>query len=117
MTTGAAATTYNWISTGQEIFPGMLAAIDAARTSVCLEAYIYSAAPIGVRFRDSLLRARQREVRVQVLIDALGSLGLSADFWMPLIAAGAEVRWFNPLSLNRLGFRNHRKLLVCDKIV
>jgi cardiolipin synthase len=27
------------------------------------------------------------------------------------------MRWFNPLSLNRLGFRNHRKLLVCDESV
>jgi cardiolipin synthase len=34
--------------------------------------------------------------------------------WHPLTDAGGEVRWFNPLSLNRLGIRNHRKLLVCD---
>ena len=32
-------------------------------------------------------------------------------------AAGGEVRQFNPLSLNRLGIRNHRKLLVCDEQV
>jgi cardiolipin synthase len=49
-----------------------------------------------------------------VLIDALGSYSLPADFWRTLIAAGGEVRRFNPLSLNRLGIRNHRKLLVCD---
>jgi cardiolipin synthase len=28
--------------------------------------------------------------------------------------AGGEVAWFNPLSLRRFGFRDHRKMLVCD---
>jgi cardiolipin synthase len=31
-----------------------------------------------------------------------------------LIQAGGEFRWFNPLKLKRLGFRNHRKTLVVD---
>ena len=67
-----------------------------------------------MRFRDALTHACQRGVKVRVLIDALGSFGLSAEFWKPLMRAGGEIRWFNPLSLGRLGFRNHRKLLVCD---
>jgi cardiolipin synthase len=114
MSSGATAGNCDWLCTGQEVFPAMLSAIDAATRSVCLEAYIYASGSLGVRFRDALVRARRRQVRVQVLIDALGSFGLPADFWKPLIQAGGEVRWFNPLSLNRLGFRNHRKLLVCD---
>jgi cardiolipin synthase len=113
----AAGANCNWLCTGQEIFPAMLAAIDSARVSVSLEAYIYSPAPIGVRFRDALIRASKRNVRVQVLIDALGSFGLSTDFWKPLMEARGAIRWFNPLSLNRLGIRNHRKLLVCDRTV
>ena len=95
----------------------MLAAIDASTRSVCLEMYIYSSGPLGLRFRDSLVRALERQVRVQVLIDALGSFGLSTEFWKPLLQAGGDVRWFNPISLNRLGFRDHRKLLVCDETV
>jgi len=95
----------------------MLASIEAARTSVCLEAYIYAPGSLGERFRDALVRARRRGARVQVLIDALGSFGLPGDFWKPLTEAGGEARWFNPLSLHRLGIRNHRKLLVCDETV
>src|SRR5215467_9217993 len=117
MTVEAAAPDCKWLCTGHEIFPAMLAAIEAAQSSISLEAYIYSPAAIGVRFREAMVRARQRQVRVQVLVDALGSFGLSTDFWRPLMEAGAAVRWFNPLSLNRLGFRNHRKLLVCDRAV
>jgi len=92
----------------------MLACIDAARHSVVLESYIYTASPLGERFRHAMVRACQRGAQVRVLIDALGSFGLSDDFWKPLTEVGGQVRWFNPVSLHRLGFRNHRKLLVCD---
>ncbi len=95
----------------------MLAAIEAAESSVCLETYTYSAGRLGERFRDALVRARQRGARVRVLFDALGSRGLPGAFWQPLQAAGGEVRSFNPLAVNRLGIRDHRKLLVCDERV
>jgi cardiolipin synthase A/B len=107
----------SWLRTGQEVFPAMLSAIAAARQSVCLETYIYAPGAFGERFRDALVLARRQGVRVQVLIDALGSYNLPGDYWKPLLDAGGEMRWFNPLSLNRLGFRNHRKLLVCDNTV
>jgi cardiolipin synthase len=40
---------------------------------------------------------------------------LPGDFWKPLRNAGGEARTFNPLALNRISIRNHRKLLVCDE--
>jgi cardiolipin synthase len=107
----------NWLCTGNEIFPALLDAIESAHQSINLETYIYSTGQLGERFRDALVHARQRGVRVKVLIDALGSYGLPNDFWQALVAAGGEVRRFNPLVLNRLGIRNHRKLLVCDEEV
>jgi cardiolipin synthase A/B len=109
------AADWTWFCSGREVFPAMLAAIEAARESVYLETYIYAADSLGERFREALVRARQRGARVRVLVDALGSIGLAGSFWKPLRAAGAEVRLFNPLALNRLGIRNHRKLLVCDE--
>lgn len=95
----------------------MLAAIDGAQRSICLETYIYAPDSLGQRFREALIRARQRGARVQVLYDALGSMSLSASFWDPLRAAGGEVRQFNPLMLNRFGIRDHRKMLICDERV
>lgn len=92
----------------------MLTAIDGALSSVRLETYIFVDDELGRRFRDALVRAAHRGVGVQVLVDAIGSLGLSADFWSPLRAAGGEARVFNPLALKRAAIRNHRKLLVCD---
>ena len=105
---------WTWLRSGREIFTAMLAAIGAAQHSVCLETYMFASGQPGESFRDALVRARQRGVQVRVLVDAFGSMGLAAAFWKPLRAAGAEVRHFNPLFLNRLGIRNHRKLLVCD---
>jgi cardiolipin synthase len=52
---------------------------------------------------------------VQVLIDAVGSFALSGSFWDPLIKAGGQFRWFNPLKLGRMLYRDHRKILVCDE--
>ncbi|MDX1953472.1 MAG: phosphatidylserine/phosphatidylglycerophosphate/cardiolipin synthase family protein [Verrucomicrobiota bacterium] len=92
----------------------MLAAIDAASKSIRFEMYIYRASPIGETFREALTRAARRGVTVQVLCDALGSVSLPEKFWDPLTEAGGSFRWFNPLQLKRLGFRNHRKLLVID---
>lgn len=117
MFAGAKGAIGQWLCTGQEIFPAMLAAIDEAKSSVYLETYIFAAGNPGLKFREALVRARQRQARVRVLIDALGSFSLSTEFWKPLLQAGGEVRWFNPISLNRLGFRDHRKLLVCDDAV
>jgi len=110
-----ANTTCNWLCTGDDIFPAMLAAIDAAKTSVCLEIYTFTPSPLGDRFREALVRCRQRGVQVRVLIDALGSLRLSSNYWDQLHDVGGEMRLFNPIALNRMSIRNHRKLLVCDE--
>jgi cardiolipin synthase len=42
---------------------------------------------------------------------------LPNSFLEPFRRAGVEVRVFNPLALQRMSIRNHRKLLVCDERV
>lgn len=108
------ASQFLWLRHGEEAFAAMLRAIEQAQDSVWLETYICSDGPLAQDFRAALLRARERRVAVRILIDAFGSLELSSDFWKPVVEAGGEFRWFNPLALNRFACRNHRKLLVCD---
>lgn len=110
-------TTWKWLRCGDEAFPAMLAAIDAATLSVCLEIYIFSDDELGRRFRDALIAAARRGAKVRVLVDGVGSNELPDDFWSSLKAAGGESRVFNPITLKRFGIRNHRKLLVCDSLV
>jgi cardiolipin synthase len=104
----------HWLSGGQEIFPRLFCAIGAARKSIQFETYFYSDGRLGRQFLDALIGAARRGVRVQVLIDAIGSWLLSDDFFQPLIAAGGEARRFNPIHPLRFGVRDHRKLLICD---
>ncbi len=93
----------------------MLAALAAARQSVELEVYIFANDEIGRQFLTALTRAAQTGVRVRVLVDAYGSLTLPKTFFHPLIQAGGDVRFFNPLRFTRFGVRDHRKLLLCDR--
>lgn len=95
----------------------MLDAIEAATTSVRLEIYIFADDRTGREFLAALRAARARGVRVQVLVDGVGSLELPDSFWTPLREAGGEFRWFNPVALRRWSYRDHRKILVCDDAV
>ena len=103
-----------WLRTGREIFPAMIAAIGAAQKSIVLESYTYSDDKLGREFLLALVAAAKRGVKVRVLVDAMGSWLLPETFFLPLAAEGGEARWFNPLRLWRFGVRNHRKLLICD---
>ncbi len=93
----------------------MIDAITQARASVELEIYIFANDAIGQQFLHALVRSAQSSVRVRLLVDSYGSLTLAKEFFEPLIAAGGEVRFFNPLRFNRFGVRDHRKLLICDR--
>ena len=109
------AAAFRWLRTGDDAYAAMLDAIETETDSVRLETYIFTASPLGERFRDALVRAQKRGVKVRLLIDAWGSMDLPKDFWTPLTEAGGELRWFNPLELKRFVIRNHRKLLVCGR--
>jgi len=103
-----------WLPNGETAFQRMLAAIDTAKESVRLETYIFAAGVPGDLFRAVLAGVASRGVRVEVLIDGFGSRPLPADYWKPVRDAGGDVRVFNPLSLNRMAIRDHRKLLLID---
>jgi cardiolipin synthase A/B len=104
-----------WLPTVDDAYRHMLAAIEAARASVRLENYIFKSGGPGDRFRDALCAAARRGVQVHVLLDSYGSKDLSANYWDGLQAAGGAADFFNPLSLRRIVFRDHRKLLVVDE--
>ena len=117
MSPSANPTAFRWFRFGRQAFPAMLGFIDSATRSVRLEMYIFQDSPLGLKFRDALVRAAQRGAKVQVMNDAVGSFGLAASFWEPLTKAGGEFRWFNPLKFGRMTYRDHRKILVCDEDV
>jgi cardiolipin synthase len=104
---------------GQDAFTSMLAAVDAARTEVLLEAYIFKDDEVGRTFATHLTEAARRGVTVRVLADGIGSFETRRGFWTFLRANGVDARLFHPigLPLKALKFRDHRKILVTDRTV
>ncbi|MGP9825193.1 phospholipase D-like domain-containing protein [Ectopseudomonas khazarica] len=102
---------------GAVFFPRMLAAIAAAAQQVEVELYLIEDGQCSERLVDALCRAAARGVRVRGLFDAYGAAGLAVPARERLLAAGVELRWYNPLRWRR-GVRNfhrdHRKLVLVD---
>ena len=102
---------------GPQFFPRMLAAIAGAQRQVELELYLVTAGNCATQLVDRLCQAALRGVQVRCLLDGFGSLGLPAAQRAQLLAAGVQLRFYNPLGWRR-GVRNlyrdHRKLLLVD---
>jgi len=102
---------------GDQIFPAMLEAIRGAQRSITLETYIYWSGGVGRQFAEALAGRARAGVKVQVLIDWIGSRKVDSRDLAMMRAAGVEVEKYNPLvwfNLARLNHRDHRKLLVVD---
>lgn len=106
---------------GRETFPAMLAAIDRAEHSVCLETYILRDDDTGQRFAEALGARARAGVAVRLIYDAVGGLSLSRAYLRGLRESGVEVLEFHPIKPWKgrfnLNQRDHRKILVVDHLV
>jgi cardiolipin synthase len=96
----------------------MLEAIAGAQRQICLETYILRADRIGTRFKEALAARARAGVVVRVIYDAVGSIGLPADYVDELSSAGVQLIEFGPVAPWRKRFgwnrRDHKKLLIVD---
>jgi cardiolipin synthase len=100
---------------GAEFFPALIHACDAAQSEICLETYIFALDPTGERVKAALLRAAERGISVQVLVDWLGAGRKTISRLQPeLEAAGVRFATFNPW-FRRGMVRTHRKIVVIDQ--
>jgi cardiolipin synthase len=104
---------------GRDTYAAIEAALARAEHHVHVEYYIFEPDRTGTRIRDALVACAKRGVEVRLLVDAMGSRRLDRRFLAPLLEAGGEFAWFNPLVGRRLrpvrvNFRTHRKIVVCD---
>ncbi len=105
---------------GQQIFPAMLEAIDAARETINFETFIYWSGEIGERLLCSLCERAQAGVRVHVLLDWVGSMRMDEPMVTRLREAGVKViRFHKPHWSNwgKMNNRTHRKLLIVDGVI
>ena len=103
---------------GDEAYPKMLAAIDAAEKTVWLQTYIFDREGPGLEFAEALERAEGRGVDVRVIIDDASRFHASSPVERLLRRKGIARTSFMPrrwwLRLISINLRNHRKILVVD---
>ena len=102
-----------------EFFPELIRAIDAARSHIQLETYIFNFHGEGALVAAALERAGTRGLRVWVVVDGVGTPELSDDWRVRFDKAGVEWRIYSPLGVLGLLIPNrwrrlHRKLCVID---
>ena len=102
------------LETGQQLFPAMIAAIDAARHDILFETYIFAEDAVARGIEAALIRAAERGVKVRVLVDWFGTGHRACCRRAEAFAsAGVQYRIFNPWFKRGIA-RTHRKITVVD---
>jgi cardiolipin synthase len=102
---------------GDRIFPSMLQTISSATETINFETYIYWSGDIGRQFAEALADRARAGVKVNVLVDWVGSQKMDNESIEVMKQAGVDFRKYRPLrwyNLGRINNRTHRKLLVVD---
>jgi cardiolipin synthase len=105
------------LQNGDQIFPAMLDAIRGAQKSITIETFIWSSGKVSDQFVDALTERARAGVKVNVVVDWIGSWGLKRADEKRMTDAGVKFMRLNPLlSLKffRINHRTHRKLMIVD---
>lgn len=110
------------LKNGEQYFPALAGAFDAAKREIFFETYIFADDETGSLMCDALARAAARGVEVRMILDGFGARDFAPRFTSILQQAGARVLVFrpkiSPLTLRRNRLRRmHRKLAVIDGTV
>jgi cardiolipin synthase A/B len=108
------------LENGPNTYAAMFSAIADARDSIDMETYILEDDEVGRRLADALIAKQAQGVQVNLIHDAVGTLGTPKEYFKRLSDAGINVLAFNPVNplAAKAGWtvnqRDHRKLLVVD---
>ena len=105
------------LTNGNAFYASELDAIRAAQKSINLEAYIFQEGELTLDFVTALAERARLGVKVNLVIDAVGSAGTSRSYFQELFDAGGRVARYHPFgwaTVARFNNRTHRVLLVID---
>ena len=104
---------------GEDLYRDMLNAISQAKSRIFFESFIWKGDAVGQAFKDALIDAANRGVKVYAVFDEFANLVVPRSFFVfpkniavrrhPLVASGFR--------FPRNTGRDHRKLLVVDDVV
>ncbi|MFE5190347.1 phosphatidylserine/phosphatidylglycerophosphate/cardiolipin synthase family protein [Streptomyces sp. NPDC056628] len=118
---GVAATEGNTLvplRNGDEIFPAMLGAIQAAEHTIDMMTFVYWRGQIARDFAAALADRARAGVRVRLLLDGFGAKEIEGRLLELMSSAGVEIAWFRKpvwLSPFKQNHRCHRKALIVDE--
>jgi cardiolipin synthase A/B len=105
------------LTNGDQFYEAELRAIGGAACTVNVEAYIFQEGEIAKRYLDALTERARAGVKVSLLLDAVGSAGVTGNFVRDFESAGGKLAWYHPVRWNKLPHynnRTHRELLIVD---
>ena len=109
------------LNNADETFNAIFTAIEKASHHIHMEYYIFEDDKIGNRFKDILIKKSREGIIVRIIVDDVGSWGLSNKFLNDLRINNIEIYSFMEVRFPRLtsqvNYRNHRKILVVDGII
>ncbi|MDE7411811.1 MAG: cardiolipin synthase, partial [Paramuribaculum sp.] len=99
-------------------FKALIDDIKSATTFIHLQYYIIADDKLGTEIADALIERAEHGVKVRIIYDHIGSLGLSKTYLKRLTDAGVEIYPFFkvafPWFATRINWRNHRKICIID---
>ncbi|MGH9631573.1 MAG: phospholipase D-like domain-containing protein, partial [Bryobacteraceae bacterium] len=105
------------LTNGEVFYEAELEALRRARMSINLEAYIFTKGEVTRRFLDVLAERARAGVKVNLVLDAIGSFASWNSYFDELREAGGRVAWYHGFSwytLPRLNNRTHREMIIID---
>jgi cardiolipin synthase len=102
---------------GDEIFPAKLRIIKAARKSINYAQYVWEEGKPSEDIANALAERCRGGLPVNVLLDAVGAYSMPPEYRQRMVDAGCRVESFRPLgsfAVDKVNFRNHRRILVAD---
>ena len=105
------------LTNGEVYYEAELEAISRARHNINIEAYIFQKGVVARRFVEALTERAAAGVRVNIVLDAIGSFATWNSYFKELTDAGGRVFWYHPFrwyTLPRINNRTHRELFIID---
>lgn len=105
------------LANGENYYAAELEAIRSAKKSITLEAYIFQRGRIVDQFIDALSERAKAGVKVNALLDAVGSATTTEAYMAKFKEAGGKLAFYHPLTwhkIPRYNNRTHRELLIID---
>ncbi len=103
---------------GTSKFEALLRDIASATRYIYLQYYIIEDDHLGYRLLEALSKRAAEGVKVRVIYDHIGSLGVKRKFFRQMREAGIEAHPFFKVAFppfaTRINWRNHRKICIID---